>query len=186
MGGGFDGQIRLPPLPTPPAAPGRGVLAAILIRGQRRESQRCGQRVRLGYRPRPGSGGNRPPSVSGLLCVQISHKNGSTLGGRSPRCGCGSCGDEWAGQTARHAPAAGPWRACVRPRRPRPVAACAAIAGRVVPVARARAAAHRRAVSGHCHPRPRAGAGGPCAPYAVPRRTRRRGDAVRGAAGPAG
>ena len=41
-----------------------------------------------------------------------------------------------------------------------PVAACATIAGRFVPVARARAAAHRRAVS---VPRPRAGAGGPCA-----------------------
>ena len=66
-----------------------------------------------------------------------------------------------------------------------PVAACATIAGRFVSVARARAAAHRRAVSGHCRPRPRAGAGGPCPPYAVPRRTRRRGDAVRGAAGPA-
>ena len=32
------------------------------------------------------------------------------------------------------------------------------------PVACARAAAHRRAVSGHCRPRPRAGAGGPCPP----------------------
>ncbi len=66
---------------------------------------------------------------------------------------------------------------------PRPVAACAAIAGRFVPVARARAAAHRRAVPGPATPGPRAGAGGPCAPYAVLRRTRRRGDAVRGLAG---
>ena len=67
-----------------------------------------------------------------------------------------------------------------------PVAACATIAGRFVHrLACARAAAHRRAVSGHCRPRPRAGAGGAVPPYAVPRRTRRRGDAVRGAAGPA-
>ena len=43
---------------------------------------------------------------------------------------------------------------------PRPVAACAAIAGRFVPVARARAAAHRRAVPGPATPGPRAGAGG--------------------------
>ena len=46
---------------------------------------------------------------------------------------------------------------------PRPVAACAATAGRFVPVARARAAAHKRRWSGHCRPRPRASAGGACA-----------------------
>ena len=39
-----------------------------------------------------------------------------------------------------------------------------------------------RAVSGHCRPRPRAGAGRPAHPYAVVRRTRRRGGAMRGPA----
>ena len=62
----------------------------------------------------------------------------------------------------RHAPAAGPWASSCSAALARPVAACATIAGRFVSVARARAAAHRRAVSGHCRPRPRAGAGGPC------------------------
>ena len=56
-------------------------------------------------------------------------------------------------------PGACPWSAASA----RLVAACATIADRPVRVAWARAAAHRRAVSGHCRPRPRAGAGGPCA-----------------------
>ena len=79
----------------------------------------------------------------------------------------------------------GPGRARVRRRRPARRRVCHDRGPVRTPVACARAAAHRRAVSGHCRPRPRAGAGGPCPPYAVPRRTRRRGDAVRGAAGPA-
>ena len=64
-----------------------------------------------------------------------------------------------------------------------PVAACATIAGRPGRVAWARAAAHRRAVSGPRRPRP-AAASRAARPYAVPRRTRRRAGAGRGAAVP--
>ena len=66
----------------------------------------------------------------------------------------------------------------------RPVATCAAIAGLPVRVAWARAAAHRRAVSGPGPPGPQTASPVPGAgrPYAVPRRTRRRGGAVWGAA----
>ena len=63
----------------------------------------------------------------------------------------------------------------------RPVATCATIAGRPVLWASTRPAAHRQAVSG-----PRRPARGRTArPYAVVRRTRQRGGAVRGAAAPA-
>ena len=79
-------------------------------------------------------------------------------------------------------PGACPWSAASA----RLVAACATIADRPVRVAWARAVAHRRAVSGPLRP-PACG----CEPvpggaYAVPRRTRRRAGAVRGAAVPAG
>ena len=100
----------------------------------------------------------------------------------TPRWRVWPCADEWH-PAFRHAPAAGPG-AC-------PCSAASPPPSPQVPRSRAasdllawaRAAAHRRAVSGHCRPRPRAGDGGPCAPYAVLRRTRRRGDAVRGLAG---
>ncbi len=62
-------------------------------------------------------------------------------------------------------------------------------AGRLVPVARARVAAHRRAVSGPPPPpgpqTASRGQGASARPYAVPGRTRRRGEAVRDAAGSA-
>ena len=69
---------------------------------------------------------------------------------------------------ARH-PRRGPVRACVEPRRPAPSPRVPRSRARPSVWALARVAAHRRAVV----VRPRS-------PYAVPRRTRRRGDAVRG------
>ena len=106
----------------------------------------------------------------------------------TPRWRVWPCADEWH-PAFRHAAAAGPGACSCSAASPPPpppppgVVAGATIAGRVGPVAWARAAAHRRAVPGPATPGPRAGAGGPCAPYAVLRRTRRRGDAVRGLAG---
>ena len=123
--------------------------------------------------------GNLPVHASSSLI-----RTGSTLGGRSPRWRVWPCAGEWH-PAFRHAPAAGPW-ACP----------CSAASARPLPrVPRSLAGSY---TCGLCASRgTQAGGVRPLPPpatrrcrgavpaYAVPRRTRRRGDAVRGASGPA-
>ena len=81
---------------------------------------------------------------------------------RRPAGGCGPAPASGI-QPSGMQPQPGPGRARVRRRRPARRRVCHDRWPVRTPVAWARAAAHRRAVSGHCRPRPRAGAGGPCA-----------------------
>ncbi len=78
-----------------------------------------------------------------------------------PAGGCGPAPASGIQPSGMH-PQPGPGRARVRRRRPARRRVCHGRGPVRTPVACARAAAHRRAVSGHCRPRPRAGAGGPC------------------------
>ena len=140
----------------------------------------------VGLSPPPGSGGHPPPVCEWPVHASSSLiRTGSTLGGRSPLWRVWPCAGEWH-PAFRHAPAAGPW-ACP----------CSAASARPSPrVPRSRAGSYtcglcasRGAQAGGVRPLPppatrRCRRAVP--PYAVPRRTRRRGDAVRGAAVPAG
>ena len=128
---------------------------------------------------------SRCHKVPFLLALSTLIRTGSTLGGRSPRWRVWPCAGEWH-PAFRHAPAAGPW-ACP----------CSAASARPSPrVPRSRAGSYtcglcasRGAQAGGVRPLPPPATRrcrGAVPPYAVPRRTRRRGDAVRGAALPAG
>ena len=119
----------------------------------------------------------RPPGMRPLAAT----------GRPRPAGGCGPAPTSGIQPSGMHPPP-GPGRARVRRRRPAPSPRVPRSRAASYLLARARVAAHRRAVSGHCRPPARGRAavpGGGVRPYAVPRRTRRRGDAVRGAAGPA-
>ena len=93
-------------------------------------------------------------------CVQLSHKNWLNPGGMSPRRRVWPCADEWH-PAFRHAPAAGPGVCSCSATSARPVAACAAIAGRFVPVGPVR---EPQRTDGRCPaptaPKRRADAGG--------------------------
>ena len=122
----------------------------------------------------PGSGGHPPPVREWPVHASSSLWKWLNPGrGRSPRWRVWPCAGEWH-PAFRHAPAAGPW-ACP----------CSAASARPSPrVPRSRAGSYtcglgasRGAQTGGVRPVQPS--------YAVPRRTRRRGDAVRGAAAPA-
>ena len=103
---------------------------------------------------------------------------------RRPAGGCWPCAGEWH-PAFRDAPAAGPGVCSCSAASACPVAACDTIAGRFVSVG---PCVSRGAQAGGGRPLPPPATRrcrGAVRPYAVPRRTRRRGDAVRGAAGPA-
>ena len=138
----------------------------------------------LGYRP-PGSGGHPPPVREWPVHASSSLiRTGSTLGAGHPAGGCGPAPTSGIQPSGMH-PQPGPGCARVRRRRPAPSPR----------VPRSRAASYlwgpcvsRGAQAGGVRPLPPPATrrcGGAVRLYAVPRRTRRRGDAVRGAAGPA-
>ena len=101
---------------------------------------------------------------------------------RRPAGGCGPAPASGIQPSGMH-PQPGP--GCARVRRRRPAPSPRVPRSRAGPYSGAwkQSSAHRRAVSGSHRPEAELMPGG--RPYAVPRRTRRRGDAVRGAAGPA-
>ena len=132
----------------------------------------------------PGSGGHPPPVREWPVHASSSLiRTGSTLGAGHPAGGCGPAPTSGIQPSGMH-PQPGPGCARVRRRRPAPSPR----------VPRSRAASYlwgpcasRGAQTGGVRlPPPRSGELMPGGrPYAVPRRTRRRGDAVRGAAVPA-
>ena len=131
-----------------------------------------------------GVGTRRVRSRRPLSISRLPTASAQTTGSRRNISRSGRVGP--ANNSARH-PRRGPARACVRPRRPAPAPR----------VPRSRAGSYRwpvrepRRTGGRgVRPLPPPDAcrcqGAAVRPYAVVRRTRRRGDAVRGAAGPAG